>query len=365
MSFPPLPTPSLPTPTERPSNGFDDDPDTPTHSRGADGGPPPIIEDEDEPNNPLGAEGNAYAPPTNSLADDFTPGEDEKPSASDFPDPRTTGKPADDRESFSVVGWLMSHTLVAALLVAACMGVVVYAVFFRSTDSNGFDPLQNDEGDAERGEASKSGSGGSFNAGAGPFASLQSSSSNTSSSGDTSLNDLDTEQQYHLTLLKHSDTSSSGAVHFLEDVLTRLGIPSYGQSSFTAKLKDDYLSTIQQLSQLDNSDWKRLNFPVVIEEAVRKALEDRKRLMQEGGEGGGRTSQGGKGKGGGLSLKAAAPKKGEKKGEKETKETEKRASGGSIGGSAEKKAVKKPLVSEAAEADDENAEEEGWADMDF
>ena len=156
--------------------------------------------------------------------------------------------------------------------------------------------------------------------------------------------------------MKHSDTSSSGAVHFLEDVLTRLGIPSYGQSSFTAKLKDDYLSTIQQLSQLDNSDWKRLNFPVVIEEAVRKSLDDRKRLMQDGAEGG-RSSQGGKGKGGGLSLKAGAPKKVEKK--VEAKETEKKASGGGGGGSAEKKSVKKPLVSEAAEAD-ENAEEEGW-----
>ena len=357
-----------------------------------------IPEGDDDDAADLGAASRPYNPetlPSNELDDPLNTadggaaaGEDELAYPATPQLSEKTAGTARDGESFSVLGWLLSHTLVAALLVAACMGLVVYAVFFRSSDSSDFTPLQSEEPDVERGDRGGRGSGGGYNAGAGPFAALQSTASSSSSaassssSGADSLSELDSEQQYHLALLKHSDTSSAGAVHFLEDVLTRLGIPSYGQSSFTAKLKDDYLSTIQQLASLDTNDWKRLNFPVVIEEAVRKALDDRKRLMAEEGGGtriaasvAGSRGSGGGGRGGGLSLKPAAPKKPEKGGGGADRDKSAAAGGGGGGGggggerrggvsSAEKKAVKKPLVAEAAE-DDAGEEEEGWMDMDF
>ena len=339
----------------------------------------------------LGAASRPYHPdhfdilPSNELqrpdADAPAGGEVDSPYPAGGRAGEQAGGGASDVDSFSVIGWLLSHTLVAALLVAACMGCLVYAVFFRSSDSAGFAPLQSDEPDVERGdgEGGGRGSSGGYNAGAGPFAALQSASAtsaSSSSTGSDSLSELDSEQQYHLQLLKHSDSSSSGAVHFLEDVLTRLGIPSYGQSSFTAKLKDDYLSTIQQLSSLDANDWKRLNFPVVIEEAVRKALEDRKRLLQEQGEGGrpaAGSRGGGAGKvGGGLSLKPTPPKKADKGAGGVEKDRAGGAAGGGGGaaagraglGSADKKTAKKPLVAEAA-GDEGGEEEEGWMDMDF
>ena len=328
-----------------------------------------------------------YTPPTFPAPDDFPGGlHDSGPDDEGFPaSAPAPGQAAEQErpvaptpavakvhsEAFSVVGWLLSHTLVAALIVAACMGAVVYAVFFRSAPDSDFAPLQGDDSDVERGDAAKVGGGG----GAGPFSALQSAgsggkgASGSSSSSDPSLSELDGEQQYELALLKHSDTSTSGAVHFLEDVLTRLGIPSYGQSSFTTKLKDDYLSTIQQLTQLDSNDWKRLNFPVVIEEAVRKALDDRRRLLAEGGGGRGAPGSAGKAKGGGLSLKAAAPKKGEKPAERDMNAkpvtTPQRAPPASAtAGSADKKEakVKKPLVSET-DGDHDDAEEDGWAEM--
>jgi hypothetical protein len=62
------------------------------------------------------------------------------------------------------------------------------------------------------------------------------------------------------------------ASKFLISVLISIGIPSFGTSKYCAILKDNYLSTIDQLKQLDNSDWKRLGLPLVIEEALRKTL---------------------------------------------------------------------------------------------
>ena len=175
-ALPPLPSPADMQP---PSNGFDEEPLLPIRPPGTEV-TLPVVEEEDEGDDGLGHGGQAYAPPATSPLDDFTPGGEVIPPSTNSLDPHA-GPPADDKDSFSVVGWLMSHTLVAALLVAACMGVVVYAVFFRPTDSNGFEHLQNEDADVERGEGSRS-SGGPFNAGAGPFASLQSSASSKTSS---------------------------------------------------------------------------------------------------------------------------------------------------------------------------------------
>jgi hypothetical protein len=69
--------------------------------------------------------------------------------------------------------------------------------------------------------------------------------------------------------------ATNDAVAFVEVVLGKLGIPSYGQAKYTATLKDNFLSRVDQLSALDSGDWKRLGWPLVIEEAVRKAVVER------------------------------------------------------------------------------------------
>ena len=177
------------------------------------------------------------------------------------------------------------------------MAAVAYCLFFRpgaEQDSGRFSALGRDEADAERGSSDASPQP-SASAGSGPFASLAGREGRRAAAspapGEPSLSELDAEQAYSIALLRHSDTSPSGAVQLTEEVLTRLGIPSYGQASFTAKLKDSYLSSIQQLQQLDSSDWKRLNFPLVIEEAIRKGLDDRRRLLEEAEAGGGRAAR--------------------------------------------------------------------------
>lgn len=41
---------------------------------------------------------------------------------------------------------------------------------------------------------------------------------------------------------------------------------------YVAKLRDSYLNRVEDLSGLDDNDWKRLDFPLVVEEALRKRL---------------------------------------------------------------------------------------------
>ena len=289
--------------------------------------------------------------------------------------------------SSTLLGFLFSHTLAAALILAACMGSIAYCVFVRSVDNGGFAPLRQSETDLERGMAGGQHSTTSHSTHShGPHnahsssAAVSSAASASSGSSERSMVDLDDEQQYQLALLRHSDTAANGGLHFLEDVLTRLGIPSYGQAAFSQKLRDNYLTTIQQIDALDAADWKRINLPLVIEEAVRQALEDRRAMIQRGGEATFSASTKAKAAPG-LSLKhgATALKKHDRDRDDRANGSSSGASGGGGGGgradadrdrssddrkasrpngSAEKK---KPLVSEAL--DDEHEDDvEGWAD---
>ena len=284
----------------------------------------------------------------------------------------------ESNRSTTLLGFLFSHTLVAALLLAACMGSIAYCVLVRSADNRGFAPLRQSDTDLERGKTGgphSATSHSSLNQHTAHSSSASANSASVSSlssaaSSDRSMVELDDEQQYQLALLRHSDTANNGGLHFLEDVLTRLGIPSYGQAAFSQKLRDHYLTTIQQIEALDAADWRRINLPLVIEEAVRRALADRAALIAAGGEASIANSVANRSKvAGGLSLKhGAAPHKkhdrereangaSSKDGDAERPKEERRAV--KPNGSGEKR--KKPLVSEAI--DDEHEEDmEGWAD---
>jgi len=103
-----------------------------------------------------------------------------------------------------------------------------------------------------------------------------------------------------------NEKEEGSAVKFLISALISIGIPSFGTAKYSQVLKDNYLSRIDQLKQLDNGDWKRLGLPLVIEEALRKALQDH---TNKEGRFSGNGVGGGEKRAKGLDLKAAASKK--------------------------------------------------------
>jgi len=62
------------------------------------------------------------------------------------------------------------------------------------------------------------------------------------------------------------------ALLLLRAALRELGIPSYGMDQYEQVLKDAGLRDVDQLLVLDANDWKRLNFPVSVQTALRRQL---------------------------------------------------------------------------------------------
>lgn len=54
--------------------------------------------------------------------------------------------------------------------------------------------------------------------------------------------------------------STNSAETFLQSLFDNLGTPSFMFEKNIQKLKDDYISTIEQLRELDDGDWKRYGF---------------------------------------------------------------------------------------------------------
>jgi len=106
-----------------------------------------------------------------------------------------------------------------------------------------------------------------------------------------------------------NEKEEGSAIRFLTVVLMSLGIPSFGCAKYTQQLKDNYLSTLEQLKSLDGGDWKRLGLPLVIEDALKKSLQEHTakegRFAVGGGASGGSGSGAGEKRAKGLDLKAA------------------------------------------------------------
>jgi len=100
------------------------------------------------------------------------------------------------------------------------------------------------------------------------------------------------------------EKQEGSAAKFLISVLMGLGLPSFGTGKYTGILSEHYLSTIDQLKQLDNNDWKRLGLPLVIEEALRKELAEHTNKGGKYAAGGGAAASDSRAKG--LDLKSAA-----------------------------------------------------------
>lgn len=105
-----------------------------------------------------------------------------------------------------------------------------------------------------------------------------------------------------------NEKEEGSASKFLISVLISIGIPSFGTAKYAQILKDNYLSRLDQLKQLDSGDWKRLGLPLVIEEALRKALlEHTNREGKFAVNAGAAGAAGGRAKG--LDLKGSGAKK--------------------------------------------------------
>ena len=55
-------------------------------------------------------------------------------------------------------------------------------------------------------------------------------------------------------------SSPNSAEVFLQKVLKNIGTPSFITSKYIQNLKDDYISSIEQLREFDDEDWKRYGF---------------------------------------------------------------------------------------------------------
>lgn len=196
----------------------------------------------------------------------------------------------------SITTYLMGSTEFAAAVIFIMVFVLAY-MYFRSANGssdrgsiskNGFQSLATDEfhgmtEDVEMGNISKSAKSG--------YATVKLASTIGSAAPDqvdeeeeedatgTGLvADFDHAQQNEQDdlLLHINDDDSTGAALFMEAVMSKLGIPKFGMTKYTSALSDNYLSSLSQLYTMDGGDWKRLQLPTVIEEAFRKALQQRR-----------------------------------------------------------------------------------------
>ena len=90
---------------------------------------------------------------------------------------------------------------------------------------------------------------------------------------------ISTNTTYIDKLCAISDTGDNSAIQLAECVMSNLSIPSYGHTTYTKKLTDQSITTIQQLRSLTSTDYKTLNLPFVIEDAIKKALHSRDNIL--------------------------------------------------------------------------------------
>ena len=67
-------------------------------------------------------------------------------------------------------------------------------------------------------------------------------------------------------------------VQLFKKVLNDLRIPGFAQQGYINTLKTNYLTTVEQLQQLDNTEWKKLSFPRSIELEFKKQLDSTKNI---------------------------------------------------------------------------------------
>eukprot|EP01084_Bolivina_argentea_P183277 316285_1 len=68
-----------------------------------------------------------------------------------------------------------------------------------------------------------------------------------------------TQNEFELNV-NTANTPKNSAQEFLENVFKNLGTPSFITSKYIQNLKDDYISSIDQLREFDDGDWKRYGF---------------------------------------------------------------------------------------------------------
>lgn len=106
------------------------------------------------------------------------------------------------------------------------------------------------------------------------------SSSDIEDSDDLALN-MNSGNTYTDKLVAISENADNSAIQLAECVMSNLSIPSYGHTTYTKKLIDQDITTIQQLKTLTSNDYKTLNLPFVIEDAIKKAIQQRDTAIQE------------------------------------------------------------------------------------
>ena len=62
------------------------------------------------------------------------------------------------------------------------------------------------------------------------------------------------------------------AEEFVRNVFSEIGIPAFKQSEHIRKLKDIYISTLEQLDELDTRDWERLEYSEDMVNAIKDKL---------------------------------------------------------------------------------------------
>jgi hypothetical protein len=70
------------------------------------------------------------------------------------------------------------------------------------------------------------------------------------------------------------DRENGSGIMLLKLVLKQLQIPEFAHQEYINKLRDDFLTTEEQLQQLNSDDWRRLGFPFKIENAIKRKLND-------------------------------------------------------------------------------------------
>lgn len=233
----------------------------------------------------------------------------------------TNSKPVDESEwydSFSI------NPFYLMVIVGSLFTITFWALCMRGNSDSAPRTTSAEDGDEDLDDLELGGGGGGIDGTGGvEMATARGTKSLGNQKGFSSLSNVD-EDALHASMSSSSTASSStnaggsvssgsfsnaredgSASKFLISVLISLGLPSFGTTKYCSILKDNYLNTLEQLKQLDTSDWKRLGLPLVIEEALRKALQEHEnkegRFAQGGGTGGGQGEKRAKG----LDLKAA------------------------------------------------------------
>jgi len=292
-----------PEPTVPPTKTEEPEPEVPK---------PPVLPKDDEwdvkpapvtPPKPLFDDDEDDLPPSPPAAPTRSDASVDPSAAPTFPrsDPGANQRSEDEAEPM--------NPLIGMLLVAAALGAIFYFCCMRSSssssggDSNGGmgadslgpmggsnSALDDDEelGGVEMGRGSKKGG---FSA----LSRTDEDEMNAPASSNPAAGSFANAQE------------EGSASKFLIGVLISIGIPSFGTGKYVAVLNDNYLTSIAQLKQLDNNDWKRLGLPLVIEEALRKALQEHTNKEGRFAVGGSAASAGAQ-RAKGLDLKAASKK---------------------------------------------------------